>query len=197
MNNQTILHPAVTSVAVAVLTEHGVAKKHHPAALALIAALAIEEIEGKSGRGPKTLYEWQRLVERTAARCAVERLGKAPVRYPYDCGITDDHAELAPWDPWCDPRDGESTACQLAIVREMVERGEIPQDTRRILELLIDGKSIPAIARRLGLSIDEVRRLLRQTRARCFRRFELAAQLVRDAEAWDALVAEVMDRQKK
>jgi|SRR5579859_3137602 len=181
MNNQNVIHTAVTTVAHAVLESHGVPREDIEDSLADVTVRMIEAAE--AGVAPTSMHGWRKLAEKTAARYAREERGLRPVGEA-------EHLDFGADEGDDDDGDGESargfdaiigalldqpghpdrTQAQIALLLDMLARGEMPELAKEILAQLGDGKKVPAIARALGITADDVRARLRRTRTRFFRR---------------------------
>ncbi|HEY3819962.1 MAG TPA: hypothetical protein VGL81_22510 [Polyangiaceae bacterium] len=186
MNRKTIVHPSVIRIIHAVLVDHGFPRRELLEHTSVVAARALETIEG--GRAPQRLREWQNLAAATAAAYAVEAGGTPPAGPARDPGICDDPDEQAPW-LRRDPRDPNRTRFQIAVMNDLFDHGEMPDMAREILARIADGVKVDDIAEELTLPVDDVRRRLRRIRALFFMRLAfvetLAAQLQVDVVAGD------------
>lgn len=181
MNHQIAIHPTVSHTIARVLSAHGFPKDEIELAIAEVTARAIEAVEGRR-RGPKCIDEWQIHCAHTARDYAVEH-GKTPTRveidleddYPVEDGESDPE-QLLLWCLFGDPR--AQTKSQIAVLVEMLDRGEMPAMSREILASLGDGRTAEQTAQALGLTTDEVRTRLRQVRTRFFHRLSKLGLLV-------------------
>jgi DNA-directed RNA polymerase specialized sigma24 family protein len=175
MNNQNVTHPAVVLVIRAVLREHGLQHAELYQGVAVVCARVLESIEGR--RGPQRLRGWQLLAARTAEAYAVGEHGAAPVARAVERAVYAEDDETAPFPTQGHPLDSHDGPRQLAVLLQMLDRGELPAQSREILTALGDGIAMPAIASQLGVTEDAVRARLREMRTRYFRRLAAAAVL--------------------
>jgi hypothetical protein len=194
MNNQNAIHVAIASTIAAVLEAHGIAQRDLPDAIAAVTARMIEAAE--TGSTPRSTRAWTKLAQRTAARYAAEEMGRAPVavtpRLAAHAYVERDgdaeNAEAVEGVLWAlldNPASPERTRTQIALLGAMLEQGEMPELGREILAGLGDKKKVPAIARALGISPEEVRGRLRAMRTRFFRRLAAVEEVT--TEVLDAV----------
>jgi hypothetical protein len=192
MNNQNAIHACVRLVAESVLECHGIPEEDLPDSLADVTVRMIEAIENGADV-PRTVGGWQKLAARTAARYAREEHGRPPVGLArhVDFGADEDgdddgDDEGEPLDDLVHamldaPATPARTRSQIAVLLGMLEHGEMPPLGREILAALGDGKKVPAIARALGITPDDVRARLRRMRFRFFRRLAAVEEVTTSA----------------
>ncbi len=159
-----VARPDVVRYVRAVLRRHGIPSQDMADA---IAEVQVDAIEAARGRGmPATLAQWKALTATIAVRWAIDRLREAAVRDKYDAGLCDDaDPYLRPTLHWehADPVD---TKRYLAILKDLFDAGQMPQDGPEILWGEADEVAHEEIAVEIGVTQTIVDNRLFRMRAR-------------------------------
>jgi DNA-directed RNA polymerase specialized sigma24 family protein len=146
------------------LQRHGVAWQDMGDAIAEVQADAIEA--ARAGRMPANAAEWRALGALIAVRWAVDRRREAKVRDRYDAGLCGDaDAYMRPTLYW-EQRDPVDTKRYLAILKELFDSGQMPEDGAEILWGEADGVPHAELAAELGVSETVVKNRLFRMRAK-------------------------------
>lgn len=116
------------------------------------------------GPMPRNLEKWQRLGRRIARGYAVDEHRKNQVRGLHDTGLCEDPDEHGPLER-ANPRDPVDTKRYLALLKEMFDRGEMPEMGGEILWGEAEGLTQREIADETGLSLDQVEYRLKRMRS--------------------------------
>ncbi len=159
-----VAHESLVRYVRATLRRYGVEPQNMADAVAEVQADAIEAARTKWM--PDTLAEWKALAVTIAARRAIDRLREAEVRDKYDAGLCDDadryHRPTLHWEH----RDPVDTKRYLAILKDLFDSGQMPEDGAEILWGEADEVPHAEIAGELGVSENTVRLRLFRMRAK-------------------------------
>jgi len=159
-----LAHPDVVRYLRATLRRYGVTAANMADAIADVQLRSLEAARAR--RMPADLGQWKALGATVAARWAVDRLREAEAHDKYDAGLCDDpDAEERP--PLRkDDRDPIDRERYLAVLRELIDSGEMPDGAAEILSGEAERLSHAEIAAEVGLSRSAVRNRLRRMRAK-------------------------------
>ncbi len=160
---------------------------------------AIAEVQTKSleaartGKMPRSVAQWKALATKIAINWALDRYREAKVRKKYNAGLCEDpDAYMAPTLHW-EHRDPVDTKRYLAILKELFDSGQMPEDGAEILMGEADGVSHAELARELGLSETVVDNRLFRMRARFRARLAALGILTLLVLVYCAVLAPVAD----
>jgi DNA-directed RNA polymerase specialized sigma24 family protein len=162
--------PVVTYVRTT-LRRYGVAWRDMADAIAEVQADSIEAARTK--RMPANAAEWKALAATIAVRWAIDRLREAEVRAKYDAGLCEDANLYSSSTLHWEQRDPVDTKRYLAILKDLFDSGEMPENGAEILWGEAEGVPHAGLAAELGVSENTVR--LRLFRMRAKFRAKLAA----------------------
>jgi DNA-directed RNA polymerase specialized sigma24 family protein len=159
-----VARPDVVKYVRATLVRYGVASQDMPDAIADVQADAIEA--ARSGRMPACVDEWKALAVTIAARWAIDRLREAESRGKYDAGLCEDADRyMRPTLHW-EHRDPVDTKRYLAVLKDLFDSGQMPEDGEEILQAEADEVPHAEIAAELGISETVVDNRLYRMRAK-------------------------------
>jgi DNA-directed RNA polymerase specialized sigma24 family protein len=132
-----------------------------------IADVQTEAIAHARRRGmPATVARWKALTTTIARRWALDRRRAAKVRKKYDAGFCEDpDAYLSPTLHW-EQRDPVDTKRYLALLKELFDSGQMPEDGQAILQDAADEVPQADTAAELGITENTVKKRLVRMRAR-------------------------------
>jgi DNA-directed RNA polymerase specialized sigma24 family protein len=132
-----------------------------------IADVHTEAIAHARRRGmPATVARWKALTTTIARRWALDRRRAAKVRKKYDAGFCENpDAYLSPTLHW-EQRDPVDTQRYLAILKELFDSGQMPEDGQAILQDAADEVPQADTAAELGITENAVKKRLVRMRAR-------------------------------
>jgi DNA-directed RNA polymerase specialized sigma24 family protein len=159
-----VARPDVVKYVRATLARYGVGEQDMADAIADVQADAIEA--ARAGRMPPCVEEWKALAVTIAARWAIDRLRQAEYRGRFDAGLCDDaDTYMRPTLHW-EHRDPVDTKRYLAILKELFDSGQMPEQGGEILQDEADEVPHADTASELGLSEVVVRKRLFRMRAK-------------------------------
>jgi DNA-directed RNA polymerase specialized sigma24 family protein len=159
-----VARPEVVRYIRATLRRRGVALQDRDDAVADVQTDAIAV--ARTGRMPADVAQWKALAARIAARWTVDRVRESKARSKYDAGLCEDA------DPYCRPtlfweeRDSVDTRRYLAVLDELFDSGQMPQDGAEILWGEAEQVAHEDIAAEIGVTESTVNNRLSRMRAR-------------------------------
>ena len=160
----------------ATLARYGVARRDMEDAIADVQAGAIAAARRK--RMPADLEEWKALGVTVAVRQATKRQRKARVARKYDAGLCEEPDRyLTPTLYW-EQRDPVDTKRYLAILKDLFDAGEMPEDGAEILLGEADHVPHEELAQELGISRKAVGMRLVRMRDKFYARLAALGMLV-------------------
>jgi DNA-directed RNA polymerase specialized sigma24 family protein len=160
----------------ATLARCGVAQRHMDDAIADVQAGAIASARRK--RMPADLEEWKALGVTIAVRQATKRQRKARVARKYDAGLCEEPDRyLTPTLYW-EQRDPVDTKRYLAILKDLFDKGEMPEDAGEILLGEADHVPHEELAQEIGISRTAVDNRLSRMRDKFYRQLAALGMLV-------------------
>ncbi|MGA7120162.1 MAG: hypothetical protein WBY94_08700 [Polyangiaceae bacterium] len=159
-----LAHPDVVRYVRGTLRRYGVTAANMADAVADVQLRSLEAARAR--RMPANLGQWKALGATVAARWAVDRLREAEAHDKYDVGLCDDADAEDGLPPRRDDRDPIDTERYLAVLRELMDSGEMPEDGAEILSGEADRIPHAHIGAEVGLSRSAVRNRLRRMRAK-------------------------------
>ena len=127
---------------------------------------------------PATVAEWKALTTKIARRWALNRRRDVEVRKKYDAGLCEEpDTYLSPTLHW-EHRDPVDTKRYLAILKELFDSGQMPEDGQAILQDAADEVPHAETAAELGISENTVKLRLFRMRARFHARLATLGMLI-------------------
>jgi DNA-directed RNA polymerase specialized sigma24 family protein len=159
-----LAHPDVVRYLRGTLRRYGVTAANMADAVADVQLRSLEAARAR--RMPADLGQWKALGATVAARWAVDRLREAEVHDKYDVGLCDDADAEEGLPQRRDDRDPIDTERYLAVLRELIDSGEMPEDGAEILSGEAERIPHAHIGAEVGLSRSAVRNRLQRMRAK-------------------------------
>jgi DNA-directed RNA polymerase specialized sigma24 family protein len=186
-----VAHPAAGRCIRATLRRYRVTPQDMPDAIAEVQTESIEA--ARAGAMPANLAQWKSLVRTIAVHWAIDRLREAKARKKYDAGLCEDaDVYLQPTLHW-EHRDPVDTKRYLAVLKELFDAGQMPEDGDEILQAEADGVPHEEIAAELGVTQTVVDNRLSRMRARFRARLAALGLLTLVLLLMAALMAPVAD----
>jgi DNA-directed RNA polymerase specialized sigma24 family protein len=184
-------HPAAVQCIRATLRRYRVTPENMADAIADVQTESIEA--ARAGAMPANLAQWKSLVRTVAVHWAIDRLREAKARKKYDAGLCEDaDVYLRPTLHW-EHRDPVDTKRYLAVLKELFDSGQMPEDGDEILQAEADGVPHADIAAELGVTQTVVDNRLSRMRARFRARLAALGLLTLVLLLMAALMAPVAD----
>jgi DNA-directed RNA polymerase specialized sigma24 family protein len=159
-----VAHRDVVRYVRGTLRRYGVEAQDMPDAIAEVQTDAIEVARKK--RMPADLEQWKALCVTIASRWAIDQLREAEVRDRYDAGLSDEADRyMSPMLHW-EQRDPVDTKRYIALLKEMFDSGQMPENGEEILQDAADEVAQEVTAAELGISENTVKLRLFRMRAR-------------------------------
>jgi DNA-directed RNA polymerase specialized sigma24 family protein len=169
-------HPDFVRYVRATLARRGIPQRDMEDAIADVQADAIAAARRK--RMPANLEEWKALGVTIATRRAMKRRRKLKVTRKYDAGPCEEPDRfLGPTLHW-EQRDPVDTKRYLAVLKELFDSDEMPEDGEHILQGEADGVPHEELAEELGISPKAVGMRLVRMRDRFYARLATLGMLV-------------------
>ena len=166
-----LAHPEVVRALRGTLRRQGVASQDLNDAIAEAQLAALEAT--RAGRMPGGIAEWTALLAKIAGRRAIDRHRQMEVRDRSDAGLCDDADDHSALTLYCEQTDQVDLKRALAVLKDLLDSGEMPRDTGEILMAEMAGVPHAEIAAELGVNETVVNNRL--ARARATFRAKLAA----------------------
>jgi DNA-directed RNA polymerase specialized sigma24 family protein len=157
------------------LRRYGVARRDIADAIAEVQADAIDAARAR--RMPATAAEWKALAATIAVRWAIDRLRQVEVRDKYDAGPCEDADAYERPTLWWEHRDPVDTKRYLAILKDLFDSGQMPEDGAEILWGEADDVPHAETAAELGVSESVVKNRLFRMRATFYARLAALGML--------------------
>jgi RNA polymerase sigma factor (sigma-70 family) len=159
-----VAHPEVVQCIRTALRRFRVARQDIDDAIADVQAECIEA--ARTRETVCSLARWKALATTVAVHWAVDRLREASVRSKYEADFCDDaDAFLRPTLRW-EQRDPIDIERFLAVLKDLFESGQMPEDGEEILQRVADEVPHEVIAAELGVSRTVVRNRLARMRSK-------------------------------
>jgi DNA-directed RNA polymerase specialized sigma24 family protein len=156
--------PCLIRYTARILLRYGVGQQDMPDVLGDVQADALEA--ARAGAMPTNLWEWRALVATIAYRTAIDRLRHAEVRDRYDAGLCEDpDVYMQPTLQW-EHRDPVDTKRFLAVLEDLFDSGQMPEDGAHILQDEADHVPQAETAAELGITEATVKSRLFRMRDR-------------------------------
>jgi DNA-directed RNA polymerase specialized sigma24 family protein len=169
-------HPEFVRYVGATLARRGIPQRDLEDAIADVQVDAIAA--ARRNRMPANLEEWKALGVTIAVRRAARRRRKTKVARKYDAGLCEEPDRfLGPTLHW-EQRDPVDTRRYLAVLKELFDAGEMPEDGEHILQGEADGVPHEELAEELGISAKAVGMRLVRMRDRFYARLAALGMLV-------------------